>query len=58
MMHELMALFVYSSPQERYLNHGNIFVALAELKESLLLDNPIVCNLSASGTAYLFCPLS
>ena len=58
MMHELMALFVYSNPQERYLNQGNMSVALAELKESLLLDNPIVCNLSASGTAYLFCPLS
>ncbi len=49
MMHELMGLFVYSNPQERHLNRGNISVALAELKETLLLDNRIVCDLSASG---------
>lgn len=49
MMHELMGLFVYSNPQERHLNLSNISVALAELRDSLLLDNPIVCDLSASG---------
>ncbi len=31
------------------MNRDNISVALAELKETLLLSNPIVCNLSASG---------
>ncbi|KAL3154952.1 hypothetical protein ABBQ38_011481 [Trebouxia sp. C0009 RCD-2024] len=50
MMHGLMsAPFVYSNPQERYLNQDNISVVLAELKETLLGDNRIVCNLSASG---------
>jgi len=45
----MSALFVYSNPQERHLNRDNISVALAELKETLLFDNRIVCNLSASG---------
>lgn len=31
------------------MNRDNISVALAELKETLLLDNRIVCDLSASG---------
>ena len=49
-MHGFMsAPYVYSNPQERHLNRDNISVALAELKETLLGDNPIVCNLSASG---------
>ncbi len=46
---DMSALFVYSNPQERHLNRDNISVALAELKETLLFDNRIVCNLSASG---------
>ena len=50
MMHELMsAPFIYSNPQERYLNRDNICVALAELTDTLLGNNRIVCNLSASG---------
>lgn len=50
MMHGLMsAPCVYSNPQERDLNQDNISVALAELKETLLGNHRIVCNLSASG---------
>ena len=45
----MSAPYVYSNPEERYLDRGNISVALAELKKTMLCDNRIVCNLSASG---------
>ncbi|DBA98920.1 TPA: hypothetical protein ACH3X1_014666 [Trebouxia sp. C0004] len=53
----MCAPFVYSNPQERHLNQDNIFVALAELKETLLISNPTVCNLSASGLTLDSMPL-